>query len=68
LGSRRLRGVIARWPAAAFWCESVRADFYRSLEPMPRSAVDAQGEKTDRLRDVSRWMSAAIAEFSLFRR
>jgi hypothetical protein len=27
LGSRRLRGVIAQWPAAAFWCESVRADF-----------------------------------------
>ena len=23
LGSRRLRGVIARWPAAAFWCDSV---------------------------------------------
>src|SRR5215813_11807898 len=23
LGSRRLRGVIALWPAAAFWCDPV---------------------------------------------
>jgi hypothetical protein len=29
-----------RWPAAAFWCESPRADFYRLLEPTPQSAID----------------------------
>jgi len=46
LGSRRLRGVIASWPAAAFWCEPVAPTsnvcWSRCLEA--RSACPRAGE------------------------